>query len=252
MKPNPWEWNEADLLDLVAMQVGESLTIEYKGCGALAITDPSKDEVSKDVSAFANSAGGTIVHGMLDDKHLPTGLDVGYDPRGKVNKDWLEQIINSRIQRRIDGARINPVILPSQADRVALVVHVPQSVRASHQAADKRFYRRFNFHSVPMEEYEVRDVSQRSASPDLAIKFTYRYGMPIGRASQSVGSVLGVAIENRSPTPVEYAIIDVLIDERLSPVSYCSLCPTRLCRKGRAKTSYVSDVLEHCGAKTPF
>ena len=34
-------------------------------------------------------------------------------------------------------------------------------------ANDNRFYKRFNFQSVPMEEYEVRDVSRRLDSPDL-------------------------------------------------------------------------------------
>jgi len=39
-------------------------------------------------------------------------------------------------------------------------VWVPQSTRAPHMAAEHRFYKRFNFESVPVEEYKVRYVSR--------------------------------------------------------------------------------------------
>lgn len=47
---------------------------------ALATTEGKKNEVSKDVSAFANSAGGTIVYGMIENGYVPVRLDSGYDP----------------------------------------------------------------------------------------------------------------------------------------------------------------------------
>jgi len=45
------------------------------------------------------------------------------------------------------------------------VVWVPQSTRAPHMAAEHRFYKRFNFESVPVEEYEVRYVSRSFLFP---------------------------------------------------------------------------------------
>src|SRR4051812_12009648 len=112
---DPWDWNESDLLALISEQEKESLTLEYKGCDALSKNDPKKNEVSKDVSALANSAGGTIVYGMLEDGHVPTGVDDGYDPHGAITKEWLEQVINSRIQQRIDGVRIRVVDLETSS-----------------------------------------------------------------------------------------------------------------------------------------
>src|SRR6266508_2465719 len=113
----PWEWDEADLLALIRDQAQESLTLDYKAGAALQKTEPKKDEVSKDASAFANSAGGSIVYGMAEANQLP-----------------------------IDGVRINPVDLATQAPgKVAYVVSIPQSPRAPHQAADKKYYKRFNF-----------------------------------------------------------------------------------------------------------
>ena len=87
MRP-AWEWKESDIRDLIANQVQESLTLEYKGCEALGRTDGKKKEISKDVSAFANSAGGEVVYGVIENKHVPTAIDVGYDPND-VSKEWI-------------------------------------------------------------------------------------------------------------------------------------------------------------------
>jgi hypothetical protein len=42
--------------------------------------------------------------------------------------------------------------------------------RAPHQANDYRYYKRFNFESTPMEDYEVRDLMRRS------IEYGKKYG----------------------------------------------------------------------------
>src|SRR5262245_49653647 len=154
--PDPIDWIEADLQALIANGVTESLVLDYKGAGALLQrSDGVKNEISKDASSFANSAGGTIVYGMTEVGHLPTAID-GIDP-AVVTREWLNQVIDSRIQRRIDGLRINQVQLASGL--VVYVVVIPQSERAPHMASDHRYYKRSNFQSVMMEEYEVRDVS---------------------------------------------------------------------------------------------
>jgi hypothetical protein len=159
---DPSEWNESDLLGLVSDQVKESVVRDYKAPESLENRDAKKIEISKDVSAFANSAGGTIVYGILEKGQIPIGLE-GVDPL-KTSREWIEQVINSRIQRRIDGIRINQIALTAtHPGKVAYVVTIPQSTRAPHMAADNRFYKRFNFQSVPMEEYEVREpIEKRS------------------------------------------------------------------------------------------
>src|SRR5438128_6277596 len=110
----PSQWTESDILKLITNQVQESLTLDYKACDALGRSDGKKKEVSKDVSAFANSAGGTIVYGVLENKHFPTAIDAGYDPND-ISKEWVEQVIKTNIQRRIDGIRINQVQLVQSA-----------------------------------------------------------------------------------------------------------------------------------------
>lgn len=166
---NPWDWDESDLLRLIADGVTESITLDYKESAALGIwgrgNNKEKGDISKDVSAFANSAGGTLVYGMVENNHLPTKLDHGFDPK-EFTREWIEQVINSTIQRKVPDVRIKQVPLTvTYPGRVAYVVHIPQSPLAPHQASDNRYYKRYNFQSVAMEDYEVRDVSRRIESP---------------------------------------------------------------------------------------
>ena len=93
------------------------------------VGDREKNEISKDVSAFANSAGGVIIYGIVEKDNLPDRLDCGFDPT-EVTREWIEQVINSRIHRRIDSVRIHQIDLSSKSGRVAYVIEIPSSTRA--------------------------------------------------------------------------------------------------------------------------
>jgi hypothetical protein len=111
---------------------------------------------------------------MVEDKKtgIPAYIDNGYDPSA-ITAEWIEQLINSKIHPRIDGVRIKAVQLDSKGQgRVGYVVHVPQSMRAPHQASDKKYYKRYNRQIMAMEDYEIRDVMRRAQSPELGIEAT--------------------------------------------------------------------------------
>ncbi len=130
------QWTEQDLVELIKDQVSESLTLDYKASAALQKSDSKKSELSKDVSAFANSAGGLLVYGIVENGHVPTYLDDGLDPT-EISKEWIEHVLNSRIARRIDGLQIHAVpLLQHSPGRYAYVVSVPASSRAPHMASD--------------------------------------------------------------------------------------------------------------------
>lgn len=211
------DWTEADLLALIANRVQESLQLEYKKSTSLVNEKQKRGELSKDVSAFANSAGGVIVYGMAEDKNFPTQIDGGYDP-AEISKEWIEQIINSTIQPRIDGIQINQISLTStNPGRVAYAIVIPPATsRAPHQSYSKIYYKRFNFQVLPMEDYEIRDVARRATVPDLWLSFRFARGksaaidFKLGNRSSPIP--LRCSIGNHSPQPAKYAVIDVLID----------------------------------------
>jgi len=176
------DWTEEKILRLIKDKTEESLTLEYKRCGSL-LQKPGKNnrdkemtELSKDVSSFANAAGGELVYGVIEEKqppHRADKLDEGFDPQ-KVSKEWLEDVITSRIQRNIAGLEIYPIPLNStHPGRYAYVIRVPESATV-HQAHDKRYYRRRNFKAEPMEDYEIREGLSRSKYPELEVDFKYK------------------------------------------------------------------------------
>ena len=219
-----WDWEEEDIELLIQNRLQESLTLEYKRCESLDRRNPkAKTELSKDVSAFANSAGGVIVYGVIESNHLPIGIDVGYDPTN-VTREWLEQVINSTIQRRIDNIRIKQIELKkANPGKVIYVVSIPQSKRAPHMAENHIFYKRFNYQSIPMEEYEIRDISNRADAPDLLLQFFLeKESVNVEFEENSESSkpiVLNAIITNESIAPAMYYIVRLYIDERLTVVN---------------------------------
>lgn len=58
------KWSERKILDLINNGIEENLHLEYKSSSSLERTEGKKKEISKDISAFANSDGGTIIYGI--------------------------------------------------------------------------------------------------------------------------------------------------------------------------------------------
>src|SRR5258707_6862955 len=82
----------SDIDRLISNGVEENLNLDYKASPALARESKAVDEMCKDISAFANSAGGQLVYGVAEDKKTrkPTDTDPGVtDP--KITREWIEQ-----------------------------------------------------------------------------------------------------------------------------------------------------------------
>src|SRR5689334_10211816 len=102
----PIDWDEEYILNLPP---GEHDWVEYKSAEKLDFSLSGVDrnavtsELSKQISAFANTGGGTIVYGIEDAK---AGSVRRVDKYGGVSlnltrngtKDWLEDIIPSLVE----------------------------------------------------------------------------------------------------------------------------------------------------------
>jgi hypothetical protein len=156
-----------DLELFVQQQVQESLHLDYKRSEALS--KGGQKEIPKDVSAFANSDGGMIIYGVEESGHLPVRIDEGI-PNSVVTREWIEQTILSNISPRIEGIQIQQI--PIDTSNSAYCINIPKSDRAPHQdRTNKRYYKRSNFSSVPMEDYEISDVRARSRSVKPLARF---------------------------------------------------------------------------------
>lgn len=165
--------NLEDIRRMIADGVEENISLDYKAAEALQNTDGKKKEIAKDVSAMANAAGGIIIYGVkeFDEKeksHLPERITP--ITRTAFTKEQLEQIINSNISPKIEGIVIHPITLENP-DEVVYVVEIPQSNTAHQNTRDKLYYKRHNFLSEAMMDYEIRDVMNRLQHPVIEMDF---------------------------------------------------------------------------------
>ncbi len=176
-----------ELQGLIISKIAEDLHLEYKSSAALDKTNKSWQEFSKDVSALANADGGIIVYGMVEKGHLPDYLDNGISD-GFINRERLNQALDSYISPTLPGCRIFPV--ECSADHYFYVVEVEKSFRGPHQAIDKKYYRRRNFQAEPMEHYEIEEARLRikELPPLVTLKMTTR-GCLVDLCVENIGSL---------------------------------------------------------------
>jgi len=162
------EYTFDDIQALIDNDVEESLYLDFKQAGALDRKDNTKRfDISKDVASFANSDGGIIVYGIKEKNHKAESLS--FINGNDITKEWLEQVINSHIQRHIPDLKIFPIRKDGNIEQTVYIVKIPASIEAPHMSKDNKFYKRYNFESVPMEEYEVRQMYGRKVKSSLKI-----------------------------------------------------------------------------------
>lgn len=158
---------EEEINQLISLNVEESIHLDFKQAESLGKNDRKKLELAKDVSAFANSAGGYIVYGIRESNHVADSFS--FIDGNEITKEWIEQVIQTRIRRKIEGLKISPIRFNNDIKKSIYVISIPESLLAPHMTSDKRFYKRYNFESVQMEEYEIRNLYNRKEKTKLII-----------------------------------------------------------------------------------
>jgi len=87
-------------------------------------------EIVKDVSSFANSAGGMIIYGIKELNHVADSFT--FIDGNIYTKEWIEQVIQSGIQRKIEGLKIFPVRFDDNIEKSIYVIKIPESFSAPH------------------------------------------------------------------------------------------------------------------------
>ncbi|MCG8085509.1 MAG: ATP-binding protein [Candidatus Thiodiazotropha taylori] len=183
--------------DLIKNRVQESLHLDYKSSSA--IDDGKRKEIAKDVSAFANSDGGILIYAVEESGHLPTNIDSGVDHE-KYSREWLEHVLDSNISPKIDGVIIKQI--PLNDLRSLFVISIPKSMRGPHQDRNtKRYYKRYNFKSSPMEDYEISDIRNRTVilSDLINIDISIEYGVMVYVEIENIGDAAAQEVKITSP-----------------------------------------------------
>ena len=162
-----------DIDYVLGLPPGEHDWVEFKGNRLLDLTldrvdeNRVRSELSKQVSALANSSGGYLVYGIEDDE---SGHSRSLDGRGvslavKKNgtKEWLEDIIEHIVEPPI--RKLNVYTVEVSPEYGVVIVEVPDSEEAPHQATDKRYYARISGKSKPIGHRFVMDIANRRRSP---------------------------------------------------------------------------------------
>jgi len=154
-----------DIEELIKNEIPESTYLEYKGAEALSKSEGKKKEISKDVCAFANADGGILIYGVGEHDNLPRAIE--FIDTLIFSSEWLDQIIHSNIQRKIQGLKIISILNSKNQNECIFVLKIPRSIDAPHLAKTGKFHIRRNFHVQEMEEYEIREAYKRTASVEL-------------------------------------------------------------------------------------
>jgi Putative DNA-binding domain len=192
------EWDETYLLNLPS---GEFDWIEFKESKKLdfSLSGINRDvvlrELSKQISAFANSGGGVIVFGIENPK---SGQPLKVDTEGGVSlnlqkgtREWLEDVIPNLVDFPISKVNVYELTAKEneasqiKPDKAIIIVDIPSSEQAPHQASDNLYYARVGGKSRPINHRFVMDIIGRAKHPKLIMDVslfrageskTYRYG----------------------------------------------------------------------------
>jgi hypothetical protein len=147
-----------DIVDLVNVRKErEGYNLDYKA--DIGNPDKAKKELSKDISAFANSSGGYLI----------LGIDKNYDFVGiedtiqsKSTDEWINQILSSNIEPPV--FYFDPRIIHlSESKKVIVVIHVPESTRKPHIVREwNKYYIRVNDSSKSANHIQIRDMFEMS------------------------------------------------------------------------------------------
>ncbi|MER8552749.1 ATP-binding protein [Mesorhizobium sp. M1217] len=144
---------EVDVAELVADAQHEGLSLEFKR-DMYGNSDADRKEFLKDLSSFANSAGGYLVIGIDEDQGAAIATTpIAGDSDAALQR--LEQIARTGIEPRIVGIRMRAV--PMAAGGFVYVIRTPKSWNPPHRVSyqnSNRFYLRSSAgaHEASVEE----------------------------------------------------------------------------------------------------
>ncbi len=135
-----------DIDNLIKDGIEEGPTLDYK-------QDINNKNVPKAICAFANTIGGVLVLGVVEERRKIVKLK-GIDPDGVEER--IGNLIRDSIRPVVNDFKIKVFPLES-VDKCIVVVEIAESLDAPHMWGH-RYYTRRSSKSDPMEDHEVKAI----------------------------------------------------------------------------------------------
>ena len=149
-----WDFKKLELL------LGEPESIRQEFKSGRLFDDSKKDkwieDLSKEISSFANTEGGEVFLGIDEDRKAKPKVATIIDGVSiEIAPETLQRTIEGNISPYLPGIRFQRVQLPDMPSRVVYVIQVPQG-NTAYQAKDGRYYGRSEFEAKFLPDHEVR------------------------------------------------------------------------------------------------
>ena len=157
---------EKDLQELIDNSVPEGKTIEYKQA-LPGNSDLDKKEFLADVSSFANTSGGDLLFGVIEDreKGIPKTLEGVITENADQEIARLDGIIRDGIEPRLPKFSVN--MIPLSNSKKILLIRIQKSWISPHRVSFKghdKFYTRGSNGKYPLDVTELRNAFNLSNS----------------------------------------------------------------------------------------
>src|SRR5438445_3452996 len=127
--------------------------LDFKRSAWLTLDADCLDNLSRYLSAWANYEGGYLVIGVfVDAGQLNADEGVDLTQKGGL-KDWLEDKVPLLVDEPLGRIGVAAIPHEAAANRGFVVIHVPGSQRAPHQARNHKFYTRNGSKLLPLPKH---------------------------------------------------------------------------------------------------
>lgn len=205
-----------DIQALIDNHAEEGVHLELKRANALS--KENADKITKTFSAFANSDGGIVIYGVAEEDHVAS--DYSFVDGNVITTEHISMLARY-VQPAIEGLTIYPIRKDDDFSKSIYIVKVPRSDKAPHMAKDHRYYKRNNVESIPMEDFDVKDVMNRIHNPKLGIIECFLSRIPHEYENQeSTKFSFVVTIDNKGRVlSRDYKLVSYFfcVDDNLSP-----------------------------------
>lgn len=203
--------NKEDLATFTSNQTTEHIYFDYKSSPEGKPEERAKkleefrNDVAKDITAFANSEGGLLIIGFCE----------------KDKKIKPISIKSETFDHQLKGTKMNPIpdfkiatvdVEENTEIKYVHLIDIPQGNKV-YQAPDNKFYRRSNGQNHgPLNQQEILDVAGRSGKPNVEIELWFS----IQDAAQNL-FLVEIILKNTGRSIAEYPFFRLQTYSSLKP-----------------------------------